>query len=185
MIGLSNTSGRLAETTPTRSWTDTTGNAVGGTRTANEQVLSLTETGAAAPTLNGNHTLVTGGKALDNPNHSTTLGTQFVTWTPSGGTNQSWKFTRQADGTYEIANVESGMCADVDGGSTTAGAKVIQWTCNGAANQRWNAVAQANGTYKVASVRSGLLLTTASTTNGALVTQQPDTGSTLQLWSIN
>ncbi|MFE2561196.1 RICIN domain-containing protein [Streptomyces sp. NPDC059352] len=185
VIGLSNTSGRLAETTPTRTWTNTTGSTVGGTRTANEQIVSLTVTGTAAPTLNGNHTLVTGGKALDNPNHSTTPGTQFVTWTPSGGANQIWRFTQQADGSYEIVNSESGLCADVESASTTAGARVIQWTCNGATNQRWNATPQANGTYKVASVRSGLLLTTASTTNGALVTQQTDTGSTLQLWSIN
>ncbi|MEU4102221.1 RICIN domain-containing protein [Streptomyces tanashiensis] len=185
VIGLSNTAGRLTETTPTRTWTNTTGNAVGGTRTANEQVLSLTETGAAAPTLNGNHTLVTGGKALDNPDHSTTLGTQFVTWTPTGGANQSWRFTQQADGSYEVVNVESGLCADVESASTTAGAKVIQWTCNGGTNQRWRVTSQTGGTYKVASVRSGLLLTTASTANGALVTQQTDTGSTLQLWSIN
>ncbi|WP_405860942.1 RICIN domain-containing protein [Streptomyces sp. NBC_00090] len=185
VIGLSGTSGRLAETTPTRTWTNTTGNTVGGARTANEQTLSLTVTGTAAPTLNGNRTLVTGGKALDNPDHSTTAGTQFVTWTPSGGANQTWRFTQQADGSYEIVNSESGLCADVEGASTAAGAKVIQWTCTGGSNQRWNVTPQANGTYKVASVRSGLLLTTASTTNGALVTQQTDSGTTLQQWSIN
>ncbi|MEV8588461.1 RICIN domain-containing protein [Streptomyces sp. NPDC051180] len=185
VIGLSGTSGRLAETTPTRTWTNTTGNGVGGTRTAAEQVLTLTPTGTAPTNLDGIHTLVTGGKALDDPDHSTTAGTQLITWTPSGGANQKWRFTRQTDGSYEIANVESGLCADVEGASTTAGAKIVQWTCTGSAHQRWNVTRRPDGTYKVASLRSSLLLTTASTANGALTTQQPDTGSPLQLWSID
>ncbi|MFK0215498.1 RICIN domain-containing protein [Streptomyces sp. NPDC090298] len=184
VIGLSGTTSRLAETTPTRTWTNTTGSTVGGTRTADEQVLTLTPTGAAPSTLNGIHTLVANGKALDDPDHSTTSGTQLITWTPTGGANQNWRFTQRADGSYEIANVESGLCADVEGSSTAAGARVVQWTCTGAANQRWNVVRQANGSYKVTSALSGRLLTTASTANGALVTQQSDTGSTLQLWTI-
>ncbi|WP_225804544.1 RICIN domain-containing protein [Streptomyces sp. NK15101] len=185
VIGLSSDTGRLAETTPTRAWTNATGNAVGGTRTAGEQTLTLTATGPAPVTLDGTHTLTTGGKALDNPGHSTTPGTQLVTWTPTGGANQKWTFTRQADGTYEIKNYESGLCADVESGSTSAGAKIIQWTCTSGANQRWNVVRRSDGTYTVASAASGLLLTTASSTNGALVTQQPDSGSTLQQWTVN
>ncbi|WP_426361787.1 RICIN domain-containing protein [Streptomyces sp. E-08] len=185
VIGLSGTASRLAETTPTRTWTNVTGNTVGGTRAADEQVLTLTPTGAAPTTLNGNHTLVTNGKALDNPDHSTRSGTQLITWPPTGGANQNWKFTQRTDGSYEIANVESGLCADVEGSSTTAGARVVQWTCTGAANQRWNATRQTNGAYKVTSAVSGLLMTTSSTASGALVTQQADTGSTLQLWAIN
>lgn len=42
VIGLSSAEGRRAETTPTRAWTNTTGNPVGGTRTAAEQTLKLT-----------------------------------------------------------------------------------------------------------------------------------------------
>ncbi|MGW6690554.1 RICIN domain-containing protein [Streptomyces sp. NPDC054961] len=269
VIGLSADSTRLAETTPTRSWTNATGNTVGGTRTAAEQALTLTpiaqapetvavtnpgnQTGSpnkavslqleatdslgksvtftatglpaglsissrglitGAPTavgastvtvtassgtangtatftwavtasLNGVHTLTAGGKALDNPGHSTTPGTQLITWTPNGGANQSWAFTQQADGTYQLKNSESGLCADVEGGSTSAGAKIIQWTCGNGANQRWNITQQANGTHTLASSASGLLLTTASSAAGARVTQQPDTGTALQRWTIN
>lgn len=47
VIGLSNTGGRLAETTPTRAWTDTTGGPVGGSRTAAEQTLTFTATNPA------------------------------------------------------------------------------------------------------------------------------------------
>ncbi|WP_435973372.1 RICIN domain-containing protein [Streptomyces sp. Qhu_M48] len=186
VVGLSATSNRLTETTPTRTWTNTTGNAVGGTRTANEQTLTLTVIGEAPDMIpDGDHTLTTSGKALDNPDHSTTPGTQLVTWTPNSGTNQTWRLTRRTDGSYQLANAHSGLCADIDGGSTSAGAKVIQWTCTGGTNQRWTVTRQPSGTYTVASVKSGLLLTTTSTTNGAAVTQQPATGSPLQQWTVN
>ncbi|MFF1902617.1 RICIN domain-containing protein [Kitasatospora sp. NPDC058218] len=184
VLGLSSAGGRLAETTPARSWTDTGAGAVGGGRTAGEQSLTLTATGTAGnPPLDGTHTLTTAGKALDDPDHSTTQGTQLITWTPSGGANQNWVFTRQADGSYQIVNGESHLCMDVSGGSTTAGAQVIQWACTGGGNQRW-LVTPVSGGYRIASGKSGLLLTTASGTDGARVTQQADTGSTLQRWTI-
>ncbi|MGA5195293.1 RICIN domain-containing protein [Streptomyces exfoliatus] len=186
VIGMSAASNRPVETTPTRTWTNSTGNAVGGTRTANEQTLTLTPVGEAPGTIpDGDHTLTASGKALDNPGHSTTPGTQLVTWTPNNGANQTWRFTRRTDGSYELANAESGLCVDVDGGATAAGAKVIQWTCTGGTNQRWTMTRQAGGTYTVTSVKSGLVLTTASGTDGAAVTQQPDTGTPLQRWTIN
>ncbi|MFI6355010.1 RICIN domain-containing protein [Streptomyces sp. NPDC050743] len=47
VLGLSATSGRLAETTPLRTWTDRSGSSAGGGRTAAEQTLSLTATGFA------------------------------------------------------------------------------------------------------------------------------------------
>ncbi|MEU4067892.1 RICIN domain-containing protein [Streptomyces wedmorensis] len=185
VIGLSSDAARLAETVPTRSWTNTTGDSVGGTRGAGEQTLTLTPTGAApGGVTDGPHTLVTGGKALDNPDHGTTAGTQLITWTPTGNANQTWNLTRNTDGSHTLVNAESGLCADVESGSTAAGAKVIQWTCTGGQNQRWTLTPLANGTYTVASRKSGLLLTTASSANGSAVTQQPDTGSPRQQWTI-
>ncbi|MGW3559784.1 RICIN domain-containing protein [Streptomyces sp. NPDC000963] len=268
VIGLSADSGRLAETTPARSWTDTTGNPVGGARTAAEQTLTLTPVAQAPETVTvgspgdrstllnqavslqleavdslgkpltfgatglpaglgisaaglitgtptaagtstvtvtassgtasgsttftwavtasfeGVHTLTAAGKALDNPDHGTTAGTRLITWTPTGGANQRWTFTRRSDGTYELKNAESGLCADVEGGSTGAGARIIQWTCTGGANQRWSLTRRSDGTHTVASAASGLVLTTASSTDGASVTQQPDTGGTLQRWTV-
>lgn len=134
--------------------------------------------------MDGTHTLTAAGKALDDPGHSTAQGTQLVTWAPNGGPNQTWMFTRQADGSYQIANGESHLCMDVDGGSTSAGAKVIQWACTGGGNQRWQLTPAAGG-YRITSQKSGLLLTTASTADGARTTQQPDTGSQLQVWTVN
>lgn len=116
VLGLSSNSSRLAETTPTRSWTDTTGSTVGGGRTAAEQTLTFTPT--ASSSLNGSHTLTASGMALDDPNHSTTAGTQLITWTPNGGGNQTWVFAQQSDGSYQITNGQSGLCMDDSGGST-------------------------------------------------------------------
>jgi hexosaminidase len=45
--------------------------------------------------------------------------------------------------------------------------------------------ALAGGGYTIKSVASGLLVTTASTANSALVTQQADTGSALQHWVVS
>ncbi|MDH6709474.1 hypothetical protein P3T27_006222 [Kitasatospora sp. MAA19] len=182
VLGMTSGTGRLTETTPTRSWTDTTGNPVGGTRAAADQTLTLTPTGTAS--LDGTHTLTVSGKALDDPAHSTAQGTQLVTWTPNGGANQNWVFTRQSDGSYRIANGESKLCLDDSGGSTAAGNPIVQWACTGGANQRW-LVSPVAGGYTITSQQSGLALTTASTADGALVTQQPDTGSALQIWSIS
>ncbi|MER8046965.1 RICIN domain-containing protein [Streptomyces sp. NPDC094032] len=186
VVGLSADTARTAETTPVRAWTDTTGSPVGGGRAAGEQTLTLTATGdvPGGGSLDGVHTLTTGGKALDDPDSSTANGTQLITWTANGGANQKWTFTRQTDGSYELRNGYSGKCADVENGAAGAGAKVIQWTCHGGANQRWTVTRLANGTYTVASAGSGLLLTTATTADGSLVTQQADTGSSRQQWAI-
>ncbi|GGY39573.1 hypothetical protein GCM10010363_20510 [Streptomyces omiyaensis] len=180
VLGLSGVPARAAETTPARSWTDTTGSPVGAGRTAAEQALTLTPVGDAPRTV----TLTAGGKALDNPDSGSADGTGLVTWSPNNGANQKWTLTPRAGGGHELRNVSSGKCADIEGGSTAAGARVIQWTCHGGANQRWTITRLPDGTSTVASVASGLLLTTASTANGARVTQQPDTGSALQRWTV-
>ncbi|GAA0255944.1 hypothetical protein GCM10010492_66000 [Saccharothrix mutabilis subsp. mutabilis] len=185
VLALSADTTRTAETTPARFWTNTTGNPVGGSRTAAEQTLTITPSGAADPSLNGTRTVTTSGKALDNPGSSTTSGTQLITWTPNGGANQRWLFTQQADGTYTIVNTASNLCVDDYAGATTPGTKVIQWTCTGGANQRWRATKLPSGLYTLTNVHSGLLLTTASTANGALVTQEVNSGSALQQWSIS
>lgn len=181
VVGLSGESARPAETTPARFWS---AGGVGGTRTAAEQTLTLTPTGAAPAPLEGVHTLTTGGKVLESPGRSTTAGTALGIWTPNGGDHQKWRFTRQDDGSYTLVNLTSGLCADVESGSTASGARVIQWTCTGGTNQRWTVGAAADGTSTVASVRSGLLLTAGSTADGAAVTQRPAADSPLQRWLI-
>ncbi|WP_441247741.1 family 20 glycosylhydrolase [Kitasatospora sp. McL0602] len=141
--------------------------------------------GGTPGSLNGVHTVTTGSQALDDPASSTATLTQLDTWALHGGSNQQWTFAQQTDGSYTLTNGASHLCLDVNGGSTSAGATVIQYTCAATPNQRWRATALPGGGYTLASVRSGLLLTTASTADGALVTQQPDTNSALQHWTVN
>ncbi|MFD8972638.1 MULTISPECIES: RICIN domain-containing protein [unclassified Streptomyces] len=181
--GLSISASGLISGTPTTVGTSTVTVTASSGTASGSTTISWT-VNPAGTDLTGTRTLVTGGKALDNPNHSTTSGTQLITWTASGGSNQNWQFTRQTDGSYQLVNGSSGLCADVSGGSTTAGAQIIQWTCTGGSNQRWIVTKQVSGAYTVASARSGLLMTAASTSNGALVTQQANTGSATQQWTI-
>lgn len=275
VLGMSSNAGRLTETTPNRDWTNTTGNSVGGTRSAAEQTLTFTQSGSTSgpetvnvtnpgtqtttvgtaaslqigasdsqskaltysatgllaglsinsaglitgtPTatgsstvtvtassgtasgsasftwtvnsagsgnLNGAHTLTLSGEALDDPNWSTTAGTQLDSWTANGGANQSWTFTQQSDGSYTIKNASSDLCADDFSNGTTAGTIVDQWTCNGGANQNWKVAKLSSGAYTITNETSGLLLTTSSTSDGALITQQANTNSSLQQWTIN
>jgi hypothetical protein len=139
--------------------------------------------GTAKGSLSGTHVLSTGGQAIDDPGWSKNT-VQLISWQINGGANQSWVLTQQSDGSYEIKNAYSGLCADDYGGMTTAGTQVIQYSCTGHSNQHWIATLLASGAYTFTNVNSGLLLTTASTANGATVTQQPDTGTALQQWTI-
>ncbi|SIR96921.1 RICIN domain-containing protein [Microbacterium sp. RURRCA19A] len=184
-LNLTSTASRTAETAPVRAWTDASGSTVGAGRTAAQQALTLTAVGTApvSADLSGNRTITSGGKAVDVPDHSTTTGKQLALWSPSGGLNQSFAFTRNADGSYQIKGRESNLCLDVADNSTAAGGKIIQWTCSTSANQRW-IVETAGAGYTIRSASSGLLLSAASATNGALLVQQTPAGAAVQVWSI-
>jgi hypothetical protein len=86
---------------------------------------------------------VNSGLCLEVPGGSTAQGTQLDQGTCGGGVNQQWAlnavgaYTSSSDASYELANLGSGLVADVSGGSTSAGANVIQWPTNGGANQEW------------------------------------------------
>ncbi|WHM40410.1 family 20 glycosylhydrolase [Streptomyces sp. BPTC-684] len=145
---------------------------------------SLYEFEAYGGQLSGTRTLTAGGKALDDPASSGTSGTQLITWTPHGGPNQQWQLTLNGDGSYTMVNGASKLCADVAGSATTAGAAVVQATCTGRDSQRWQFTGLGAGRYTVANKNSALLLTTASGTDGAPVTQQTANGSTYQQWQV-
>ncbi|GIG61754.1 hypothetical protein Lfu02_61260 [Longispora fulva] len=185
VLGMSSDSTRLTETTPHRAWTNTTGNAVGGNRTAAEQTLTLTQTSTPG-NLNGTHTLrLASGNLLDVWGGSVNQGQGLITWYANGGTNQNWVLTQQSDGAYTLVNGRSNFCAGVSASSTAPGASVIQWSCTGVTDQRWQATQQANGSYTLTNVNSGLLLTASSTGPGATISQQSNTNSPLQQWSIS
>ena len=51
--------------------------------------------------------------------------------------SHKWHFTRQADGSYEIKNMNSGRCLDVRDGGTTNGTNVWTYYDNDSSPQRW------------------------------------------------
>jgi hypothetical protein len=63
------------------------------------------------------------------------------------GTNVLWRRAAMADGTWQIINVNTGKCLDVNGASTLDGAVVQQWSCWGGKNQAWSMDNQAVGCF--------------------------------------
>ncbi|MFG1807505.1 PHB depolymerase family esterase [Streptomyces sp. NPDC049040] len=120
------------------------------------------------------------GKCLDDPNSTTTLGTQQQIYSCTGGANQTW--THNSSNQLTVTVGGGTLCLDANSKGTTNGTKVIVWSCNGQANQQWNV--NANGT--VTSAQSGLCLdvTGASTANGALVELWSCNGGSNQHWTL-
>jgi poly(hydroxyalkanoate) depolymerase family esterase len=111
------------------------------------------------------------GKCLDDPNSTTTLGTQQQIYSCNGQANQTWTHTSSNALTVTVGG--NTLCLDANGQGTSNGTKAIIWSCNGQANQQWNL--NSNGT--ITGVQSGLCLDVsgAGTADGTLV----------QLWSCN
>ncbi|MFI9325182.1 PHB depolymerase family esterase [Kitasatospora aureofaciens] len=120
------------------------------------------------------------GKCLDDPNSTTTLGTQQQIYSCTGGANQTWTHTSSNELTVTVGG--SVLCLDANDRGTTNGTKAIVWSCNGQANQQWNI--NSNGT--ITGVQSGLCLdvTGASTANGALVELWSCNGGGNQRWTL-
>ncbi|HXR71265.1 MAG TPA: arabinofuranosidase catalytic domain-containing protein [Actinocrinis sp.] len=120
------------------------------------------------------------GKCLDDPNSSTTQGTQMQINSCSGQAGQSW--THTASGALSLTVGGSTFCLDANGQGTSPGTKAIIWSCNGQSNQQWNL--NANGT--ITGAQSGLCLdvTGASTANGAPVELWTCNGGSNQQWKL-
>ncbi|MBR7827242.1 ricin-type beta-trefoil lectin domain protein [Actinospica sp. MGRD01-02] len=120
------------------------------------------------------------GKCLDDPNSTTTAGTQQQIWDCSGQANQTWTHNSSNELTLTVGGTTD--CLDANGQGTSPGTKVIIWPCNGQANQQWNI--NSNGT--VTGVQSGLCLdvTGASTADGALAELWTCNGGSNQQWSL-
>ncbi|MFJ1709431.1 family 20 glycosylhydrolase [Kitasatospora sp. NPDC088346] len=132
-------------------------------------------------TVEGTHSIETGGVALENAG-STSDGSDLLMWTPNRADAQTWTITAQSDDTYTLTNKRSGKCAEATGGPGTA---VVQRTCNGRTAQRWKATPTNFDQYTITSAGTGLVLTATASVKGAKATQQPDTDTALQHWTID
>ncbi len=120
------------------------------------------------------------GKCLDDPNSTTTLGTQQQIYSCSGGANQTWTHNSSNELTVTVGGTT--LCLDANGKGTTNGTKAIIWSCNGQTNQQWNL--NSNGT--ITGVQSGLCLdvTGAGTANGTPVELWSCNGGGNQQWTL-
>jgi hypothetical protein len=137
-------------------------------------------TGGAGNPSSGPLHAVGAGKCLDDPNSSTTGGTQQQIYTCSGAVGQTWTHTSSGQLTVTVNGTT--LCLDANAKGTANGTKAIIWSCNGQPNQQWNL--NSNGT--VTGAQSGLCLDVngASTANGALVQLWTCNGQTNQQWSL-
>ncbi|PYC79542.1 alpha-L-arabinofuranosidase [Streptomyces tateyamensis] len=120
------------------------------------------------------------GQCLDDPNGTTTGGTQLQIWGCNGQTNQTW--THTPSNQLTVTNNGTTDCLDANGQGTSAGTKVIIWPCNGASNQQW----QFNSNGTITGVQSGLCLdvTGGATANGTPVELWTCHGGSNQQWHL-
>ena len=131
------------------------------------------------------HIVLTGGQVIDDPGSSTAEGTQLIVYSQNNpaSSNQEWTFTENSDGSYTIKNDSSGLCMDDSGASDSAGSEIIQWACSGNTNQHWSIVPKGSS-YQLVSRQSGLPVTSSGTADLSTLTQQTNTGSSLQQWTF-
>jgi len=127
-------------------------------------------------TQTGNIVGAQSGRCIDDPNSSTTNGTQMQLFDCNGNANQRWTYTASKQFT-----LFGNKCLDASGRGTTNGTPVIIWDCNGQTNQQWNV--NSNGT--ITGVQSGLCLdaTGAVTANGTKIIIWSCNGGSNQQWS--
>jgi len=178
--GLSISSSGLISGTPSSGGTfTTTVTATDTTGAAGTTTFTWTVSGVSTGSTGPLHA-VGAAKCLDDPNSTTTLGTQQQIYSCNGQANQTWTHNSTNELTITIGG--STLCLDANAKGTTNGTKAILYTCNGQTNQQWTL--NSNGT--ITGVQSGLCLdvTGASTANGALVQLWTCNGQTNQQWTL-
>lgn len=90
------------------------------------------------------------------------------------------------DGTYQIANKNSGLALDTQNEATGQGTLVDQATPNGSATQKWTLVSAGSGLYKIRNQAGGLVLgiSNMSTSDGGTALIWGDSGTADHLWRL-
>ena len=68
---------------------------------------------------------------------STTQGAGALIWTDNGTADHLWQVEPNGDGSYLIANANSGQVLGVTNESTSSGALTLQWGDNGTPDHLW------------------------------------------------
>jgi arabinogalactan endo-1,4-beta-galactosidase len=111
--------------------------------------------------------------------------------------HQQWKISSNADGYFQIANLntaagETVEALDTDGSSSAGGPVVANAAASGAASQEWNIVTAGDGTYAIVNRSSSLVLASSAAASGSIQQQSPSAtatdwitpAATMQQWQI-
>lgn len=125
------------------------------------------------------------GLCLDDPNGSTTLGTQLRTWDCNTSAAQRWSFlSNRSVGALVGAdtNTDTGKAKCVDNGTNTASAgnPIIIFNCNGATGQQWTK--SPDGTLRSYNMCMGVVGN--AKTAGSLLELQTCDGRSGQQWAL-
>jgi arabinogalactan endo-1,4-beta-galactosidase len=111
--------------------------------------------------------------------------------------HQQWKISSNADGYFQIANLDTAAgetveALDTNGPSSAGSPIVANAAASGAASQEWNIVTSGDGTYAVVNRSSGLVLAASGTASASIQQQSPSataidwitTATSMQQWQI-
>jgi hypothetical protein len=125
------------------------------------------------------------GKVLDVTGNATADGAKVIQWAWSGSANQQWQLLANPDGSFRLANRNSGRLLQSQSGSSQ-GAQLDQWQDATSDHQWWRLVDAGDGFHRLVNVRNGLCADVdgGSMTDGARVIQWPVNTGTNQQWQI-
>jgi arabinogalactan endo-1,4-beta-galactosidase len=119
------------------------------------------------------------GLQVDLNNNSTTAGDHLLqqprTFT---NTSQRWTFILTSDGSWQISNIQNGLC--FDSADISGVMYAVQNPCSSAATQLWILAPTTNGYYTISNQSARLLLDVPSASSGAFLVQTALSGSATQ-----
>ena len=129
------------------------------------------------------------GRAMDVESVSLDNGARIQQWdwSGSGGNNQKWVVTQEANGNYRLTAVHSGKALDVVDVSYASGGELQQWDYFGSANQQFAINNLGNGYFQIIASHSNLALglDNGSTGNGVRIKQLTNNYSNRQQWAFD
>jgi hypothetical protein len=128
----------------------------------------------------------TGGKVVEVPGSSTTVGTALKSATWNGGANQKWYANDLGSGYYQFVNMNSQLQMVVQNASGANGAPIIQYSIGMGANEQWKVNDLGGGVYQLVAKHDGKLLDIAGTgtTNGLAIDQKSINTSCNEKWNL-
>lgn len=138
---------------------------------------------------NGNYYINVRSKvafSVDIPNGSMSDSTVIQLYSGNESKTQQFRFTKQQDGSYVIANVNSGKALDVRNGAAGNNAVVQQYSANGTNAQRWFIRDSGAGYYLQSALGNWVLdLSGGSTANGTAIHLYTPNGTVAQLFTLS